>query len=79
MKHFKKTKLNLLKEKNKLMRVNNENKKTLIEVQNLKTYFPVVGGIFRKVIGYVKAVDGCFADCLSIGLDSCCLEYRWFV
>ncbi|MFW9887641.1 MAG: ABC transporter ATP-binding protein [Candidatus Thorarchaeota archaeon] len=29
----------------------------LIEVKNLKKYFPLTGGVFRKVIGYVHAVD----------------------
>jgi peptide/nickel transport system ATP-binding protein len=29
----------------------------LLNVQNLKTYFPVAGGIFRRTIGYVHAVD----------------------
>jgi oligopeptide transport system ATP-binding protein len=58
MNDFKKTRLNQLEEKKKLVRVNNEDKKNLIEVENLKTYFPVVGGVFRKVTGYIKAVDG---------------------
>jgi len=30
----------------------------LIEVKNLKKYFPVKGGILQKVTGFVKAVDG---------------------
>jgi oligopeptide/dipeptide ABC transporter ATP-binding protein len=29
----------------------------LIEVKNLKKYFPLTGGVFRKVLGYVRAVD----------------------
>lgn len=29
----------------------------LLEVKNLKKYFPVTGGFFRKTIGYVKAAD----------------------
>jgi len=29
----------------------------LLEVQNLKTYYPIHGGFFRKVVGNVKAVD----------------------
>ena len=32
--------------------------KYLIKVKDLKVYFPIKGGIFSKVIGYVKAVDG---------------------
>ncbi|MFW5781973.1 MAG: ATP-binding cassette domain-containing protein, partial [Candidatus Muiribacteriaceae bacterium] len=31
---------------------------TILEVKGLKTYFPVLGGVFRKVVGHVKAVDG---------------------
>jgi oligopeptide/dipeptide ABC transporter ATP-binding protein len=57
MTQFKKTRLNILEEKKKLIRVNGKDKNTLLEVKNLKTYFPVLGGVFRKVIGYVKAVD----------------------
>jgi oligopeptide/dipeptide ABC transporter ATP-binding protein len=30
----------------------------LLEVRNLKKYFPIKGGIFSKTIGYVYAVDG---------------------
>jgi peptide/nickel transport system ATP-binding protein len=31
---------------------------TLIEIQNLKTWFPIHAGIFERVVGWVKAVDG---------------------
>jgi len=30
----------------------------LVEVKDLKKYFPLHGGIFSRVVGYVKAVDG---------------------
>lgn len=30
----------------------------LLEVQDLKVHFPIRGGIFNRVIGHVKAVDG---------------------
>ena len=30
----------------------------LLEVQNLKTHFPIRAGFFKKVINYVRAVDG---------------------
>ncbi len=30
----------------------------LLEVKDLKKYFPIRGGIFSKTIGYVYAVDG---------------------
>jgi peptide/nickel transport system ATP-binding protein len=30
----------------------------LLEVENLKMYFPIQQGFFRKVVGYVRAVDG---------------------
>lgn len=29
----------------------------LIEVKNLKKYFPITGGVFQRTVGYVKAVD----------------------
>jgi oligopeptide/dipeptide ABC transporter ATP-binding protein len=31
---------------------------TLIEVENLKKYFPILGGVLRKKVAEVKAVDG---------------------
>lgn len=34
-----------------------ENGKPLLEVHNLKMYFPIVKGLFGKISGYVKAVD----------------------
>ncbi len=34
----------------------------LLEVRNLKKYFPVRGGVFSKIIGYVQAVDGINID-----------------
>jgi len=33
-------------------------KEPLLEVKDLKKYFPIKGGIFSKAIGYVYAVDG---------------------
>jgi len=29
----------------------------LLEVRNLKKYFPIKAGVFRKTVGYIKAVD----------------------
>jgi len=38
---------------------NSESKReVIISVKNLKTYYPILGGIFRRKIGEVKAVDG---------------------
>jgi peptide/nickel transport system ATP-binding protein len=36
----------------------NKNGGVLLEVKNLKKYFPVKRGIFRRTVGWVKAVDG---------------------
>lgn len=33
------------------------NNKSLLEVKNLKKYFPVTKGVFSKVVGHVRAVD----------------------
>src|SRR5476651_425482 len=33
------------------------NNNPLVSVENLKLYFPILGGIFRRKIGEVKAVD----------------------
>jgi oligopeptide/dipeptide ABC transporter ATP-binding protein len=35
-----------------------ETSETLLRVENLKMHFPVLGGIWRKRVGYVYAVDG---------------------
>jgi oligopeptide/dipeptide ABC transporter ATP-binding protein len=37
---------------------NNGNNKKLIEVRNLVKYYPVYGGVLRRVVANVKAVDG---------------------
>jgi oligopeptide/dipeptide ABC transporter ATP-binding protein len=58
MMQFKNKRLNLMEERKKLLRVNGKDESSLLEVKDLKTYFPVLGGVFRKIIGYVKAVDG---------------------
>src|SRR5690606_9093504 len=34
----------------------------LLEVRDLKTYFPVKRGLLRRTVGYVKAVDGVSFD-----------------
>jgi peptide/nickel transport system ATP-binding protein len=30
----------------------------ILEVKDLKTYYPILGGLFKRKIGEVKAVDG---------------------
>lgn len=42
------------KEKNN----NKEKREVIISVKDLKTYYPIVGGLFKRKIGEVKAVDG---------------------
>ncbi len=44
-----------LKERNKMLEKKSE---YLLEVNNLKQYFPIKAGLLQKVVGYVKAVDG---------------------
>lgn len=34
-----------------------QNSKTLLEVKNLKKYFPITGGFFKRKVGEIKAVD----------------------
>jgi peptide/nickel transport system ATP-binding protein len=31
---------------------------TILEVKDLKKHFPITGGVFSRVVGYVRAVDG---------------------
>lgn len=40
-----------------MMETNKESRTALVRVDHLKTYFPVTDGIFRSVVGYVRAVD----------------------
>jgi oligopeptide/dipeptide ABC transporter ATP-binding protein len=37
-------------------------KEVLLSVRNLKTYYPILGGLFKRKIGDVKAVDGVSFD-----------------
>jgi oligopeptide/dipeptide ABC transporter ATP-binding protein len=37
-------------------------KEILLEVSNLKKYFPIYGGIYARVVGHVQAVDGVSFD-----------------
>ena len=39
-----------------LSEINNIN--ILLEVKNLKKYYPIQKGILRRVVAYVRAVDG---------------------
>ncbi len=36
----------------------NKQKSVLLEINNLKMYFPIEKGLLKKVTGYVKALDG---------------------
>jgi len=36
----------------------NKKRDAILSVKNLKTYFPLFGGLFKRTIGFVKAVDG---------------------
>src|SRR4029079_17995819 len=38
------------------------NGKPLVEVRDLKTYFPIRKGVLARTVGYVKAVDGVTFD-----------------
>ena len=39
-----------------------ENSKTILEVKNLKLYFPIHRGLIQRLVGYVRAVDGVSFD-----------------
>jgi len=49
----------------------------LIEIKNLRKYYPIVGGVFKKRVGDVKAVDGVNisikkGECLGLVGESGC-------
>jgi oligopeptide/dipeptide ABC transporter ATP-binding protein len=39
-----------------------ENERILLSIRDLKTYFPIKTGVFKRTTGYVKAVDGITLD-----------------
>lgn len=43
--------------KSEFIRKDKSNNETLLEVKNLKTYYPIKGGILRRTVAVVKAVD----------------------
>lgn len=43
--------------KDEAINLEENEKETLLEIKNLKTYYPVKGGFFQRTIGNVKAVD----------------------
>ncbi|MBN1876258.1 MAG: ATP-binding cassette domain-containing protein [Anaerolineae bacterium] len=45
-----------MSEQKQTSKLNEDN--LLLDVRGLKTHFPIRKGLFRKVVGYVKAVDG---------------------
>jgi len=45
--------------------VSEESGRALLEVEGLKTWFPIKRGLFRKTVGWIKAVDG-----LSLELEA---------
>ncbi|HBG15530.1 MAG TPA: peptide ABC transporter ATP-binding protein, partial [Firmicutes bacterium] len=40
----------------------NDQKKALLKLRGVKTYFPIQRGVFKRTVGYVKAVDGVDLD-----------------
>ena len=34
-----------------------DNKEVIFKIENLQTWFPITKGMFKKVVGHVKAVD----------------------
>ena len=41
----------------------------ILEVENLKKYFPIKGGMMNRVTGHVKAVDGVSTPPLGFALE----------
>ncbi len=47
-----------MEEKNTSVNGLEHDKMNILEVRNLKQYFPIKAGLLQRVVGYVKAVDG---------------------
>ncbi|WP_347987160.1 ABC transporter ATP-binding protein [Methylomonas sp. AM2-LC] len=43
---------------NSCLQKNNDASSTLLQVNDLKVYYPIRAGIFKRIVGHVKAVDG---------------------
>ena len=48
----------LLQDINIQKRDNSKETKALLEVESLKVYFPIKKGLFQRIVGYTKGVDG---------------------
>jgi len=44
------------------IKISGKKKEVILSVKDLKTYFPIFGGLLKRTIGYVKAVDGVTFD-----------------
>lgn len=42
--------------------MDNGNQETIVQIKNLKKYFPIRRGVFQRVVGHVHAVDGVSFD-----------------
>ncbi|MHA1985067.1 MAG: ABC transporter ATP-binding protein [Promethearchaeota archaeon] len=38
--------------------ISDKKRRVILSTENLKTYYPILGGLFKRTIGHVKAVDG---------------------
>ena len=36
----------------------NNNREIILKLKNVRTYFPVRKGVFKRTVGHIKAVDG---------------------
>ncbi|MGM0470533.1 MAG: hypothetical protein ACQERB_17265, partial [Promethearchaeati archaeon] len=46
----------------RIKREADEKNNVILSVKDLKTYYPILGGFFKRQIGVVKAVDGVSFD-----------------
>ena len=48
-----------------------KDKEVLLKIRDAKTYFPVQKGVFRRIVGHVKAVDNISLDVYKGEIGSC--------
>lgn len=58
-------------------KMENNNNEIVVDVENLKKYFPIKDGILQRTVGHVRAVDGVSLQIKRTDLWSCWRVRMW--